>query len=75
MAVKATTAVMAIRKRVDGPELDGPEIFEKIAKKYQCNLDSFQTHQLVTQKLQFQYQMHREAVQFVFFCCNYWITC
>ena len=22
-------------KRLDGPELDGPEIFEKIAKKYQ----------------------------------------
>ena len=41
--------------------------FLKIAKKYQWNLDSFQTHQQVTQKLQFQYQMHREAVQFVFF--------
>ena len=48
-------AVMAVQARVagkgvDGPELDGPEIFLKeIAKKYQWNLDSFQTHQQVTQ--------------------------
>ena len=40
--------------------------FEQIAKKYQWILDCFQTHQQITQKLQFQYQMHREAVQFVF---------
>ena len=56
-----------IRKSLDGAKIDGARVFfEKIAKKYQWNLDSFQIHQQVTQKLQFRYQMHREAVQFVF---------
>ena len=41
----------------------GLRFFEKIAKKY---VDSFQTHQQVTKNLQFHYQMHRKAVQFVF---------
>ena len=43
----------------------GLRFFETTAKKYQWNWDSFQTHQQVTQKLQFQYQMHREEVQLV----------
>ena len=43
----------------------GQRFFEKIAKKYQWNLDSFQTHQQVTQKLQPKYELHRFAVHLV----------
>ena len=44
------------------------DFLKQIGKKYQWNLVRFQTHQQVSQSLQFQYHMHREAVQFVFFC-------
>ena len=40
--------------------------FKKSAKKYQLNLDHFQSQQQINQILQLQYQMHRFAVQLVF---------
>ena len=56
-----TSSIEAIRK-----VLDGPQIFWKKLPKRINEIHSFQTYQQVTQWLQFQYQMHREAVQFAF---------
>ena len=65
--------IYRIRKELNGPETDGPELFrkkfqkvQKSAKKYQLNLDHFQSQQQINQILQLQYQMHRFAVQLVF---------
>ena len=61
-----------IRKKLDGPELDGPELFRKkcqkvskSAQKFQLILDHFQSLQQINQILQLKYYLHRFAVHLV----------